>query len=114
MMVTMPLGATRTKALSACAPAPSAASTFGAMLKESTRPPPTTEAFRRSRREAPVSSIVMMSGLHWLAGGLLDGRADARVGGAAADVGHRRIDIGVGGLRLGGQQSRRRHDLSGL
>src|SRR5258708_40351763 len=95
MMVTMPLGATRTQAVSAWGPAVSAASALAAMLKESTRPPPTTEAFRRSRREAPPfvrigSSRVMALGLHWLAGGLLDGRADAGVGGAAADVGDRK------------------------
>src|SRR5258708_27725228 len=89
------------------------------MLKESTRPPPTTEAFRMSRREAPPlarigSSRVMALGLHWLAGGLLDGRADARVGGAAADVGHGRVDVGVGGLWLGRQERRRGHDLARL
>ena len=33
-------------------------------------------------------------------GGVVDGGADAHVGGAAADVaGHRRVDVGVGRLR---------------
>ena len=45
----------------------------------------------------------------------VDGRADALVGAAAADVaGHRGVDVGVGGLRLRGEQRRGRHDLAGL
>src|SRR5262249_40890008 len=49
------------------------------------------------------------------AGGLLDGRADARVGGAAADVAaHRVVDVLVGGLRRAIQQRRGGHDLPGL
>ena len=46
---------------------------------------------------------------------LLDGRADALIGAAAADVaGHRRVDLGVGRMRLLGEERRRLHDLPDL
>src|SRR3989449_11978 len=46
---------------------------------------------------------------------LLDGRPDARVGAAAADVArHGPVDVGVGGVRLARQQRGGRHDLAGL
>ena len=41
-------------------------------------------------------------------------RADALVGAAAADVGHRRVDVGVARLRVLPEQRRRRHDLARL
>src|SRR5262245_22123025 len=45
----------------------------------------------------------------------LDGLADADVGAAAAYVaGHRRVYVGIVGVRVCSQQSRRRHDLSRL
>src|SRR5262249_36839275 len=40
--------------------------------------------------------------------------ADALVGAAAADVGHRLVDVGIGRLRLFREQRRRRHDLPRL
>src|SRR5437879_5235640 len=47
--------------------------------------------------------------------GMLDGRADAGVGPAAADVaGHRRVDVGVRGMRLVRQQRDGGHNLAGL
>src|SRR6185437_6983957 len=50
-----------------------------------------------------------------LAGGVVDGGADALIGPAAADVAaHRLVDVVVGRLRLGGQQRRGGHDLPGL
>src|SRR5260370_40678605 len=46
---------------------------------------------------------------------MLDGRADSRVGAAAADVaGHRGVDVRIGGLRLLRQERRGRHDLARL
>src|SRR2546421_5170374 len=47
-------------------------------------------------------------------GGAMDGGADPLIGAAAADVGHRRIDVGVRGMRLLGEQRRGRHDLARL
>jgi NAD(P)-dependent dehydrogenase (short-subunit alcohol dehydrogenase family) len=44
----------------------------------------------------------------------LDGRAHAVVGAAAADVGHRRVDVGVGRARLVLQQRRGGHDHAAL
>ena len=47
--------------------------------------------------------------------GVLDGLADADVGAAATDVaGHRSVDLGVGGLGIGGEQCSRGHDLPRL
>src|ERR1700722_8688765 len=57
-------------------------------------------------------------GLQYLGGsggGLLDGRADAHIGAAAADVsGHGGVDFTVCGIRGLGKQRRRRHDLPRL
>src|SRR5215211_411090 len=51
----------------------------------------------------------------WLtAGRLMHGLADALICPAAADVGHRLVDVGIGRLRLLLQQRRGRHDLPGL
>src|SRR5712692_6527356 len=47
-------------------------------------------------------------------GGHVDGRANALVGPAPADVRHRVVDVLVGRLRIALQQRRRGHDLSGL
>jgi len=50
-----------------------------------------------------------------VAGGAFDRVADADVGAAAANVPrHRRVDIGIIGMRRRGQERRRRHDLAGL
>src|SRR5262245_53729307 len=49
-----------------------------------------------------------------LACGRMDRGADALVGAAAADVGHRRVDVGIGRLRLLLQQRDGGHDLAGL
>src|SRR5262249_24856796 len=47
--------------------------------------------------------------------GLFDRLADARIGAAATDISrHRVIDIGVGGVWVGRQQRRSRHDLARL
>jgi len=45
----------------------------------------------------------------------MDGRPDAAVGRAAADVpAHRLVDVAVGRRRVARQERRRRHDLAGL
>ena len=44
----------------------------------------------------------------------VDRRADALVGAAAADVGHRLVDVAVGRIRILREQRRRRHDLARL
>src|SRR6516164_3817149 len=47
--------------------------------------------------------------------GALDRLADAHIGAAAADVScHRRVDVGIVGMRRVREQRRRRHDLTGL
>src|SRR5215471_11939209 len=49
------------------------------------------------------------------AGGAVNGGADALIGAAAADVaGHGRIDVGIAGLRILGEQRSGGHDLSRL
>ena len=47
-------------------------------------------------------------------GGGVDCLADALIGAAATDVGHRRVDVRIGGLRVGLQQRGGGHDLAGL
>ena len=49
-----------------------------------------------------------------IAGRQVHGRADALIGAAAADIGHRLVDVLVGRARRLPQQRRRRHDLAGL
>src|SRR5512146_1773997 len=76
----------------------------------SSPPVATTLVFRNWRRER--SCTVLMSGS---LRGAVDGRADARVGAAAADVaGHRLVDVGVARVRLGLEQRHRAHDLARL
>src|SRR6185436_6173275 len=64
-------------------------------------------ATMKARRESFMSGPL-------LASGHVDGRADALIRAAAADVGHGVVDVLVGRLGLALQQGRRRHDLSGL
>ena len=53
-------------------------------------------------------------GARWRAGGHVHGRADALVRAAAADVGHRLVDVRVGRIRVLREQRRGGHDLPGL
>src|SRR3954469_21504112 len=77
------------------------------MWKPTARPPPTAaEIFRNSRR------VVMGASSGFLRRDRVDRVADARVAAAAADVGHRLVDVGVGGLRLLPEQRHSREDLS--
>jgi hypothetical protein len=49
--------------------------------------------------------FMIIGSLRQRLGGFVDGRADAHVGGAAAQVaGHGGVDVGIGGLLLGAEQ----------
>src|SRR3989442_5203500 len=75
-------------------------------LKPSARPPPAAAAERRMNLRRFMSNLP--------SSGQVDRRADALIGAAAADVGHRLVDVLVGRLRVLLQQRRGRHDLSRL
>ena len=78
------------------------------------RPPPAAApATRNSRRDQVMSGPLCADGRG--SGGLPDGGADAGVGAAAADVArHGVVDVAVGGMRVGGEERRRGHDLARL
>src|SRR2546426_12373845 len=104
------LGFTNTQALIS---APAAAAACAAALerpkgrlKPSARPPPAAAAERRMNLRRFMSNL--------LSSGEVDRGADALIGAAAADVGHRLVDVLVGRLRVLLQQRSRRHDLSRL
>src|SRR6185295_1542131 len=121
-------GLIATQMLTSLAPFSAATSVMPGTLKPSTRPPPAiaTEPTTNLRRESfgvlsivfvmASSSRLAISGarLPAVAGREMHGFADALVGPAAADVGHRRVDIGVGRLRLLLQQRDGGHDLARL
>src|SRR3989441_3249913 len=78
--------------------------------KPMTRPAPATVAvWRDSRRETSVRELISRS-----LRGAMDGCPDALVRAAATDVGHRRVDIGVRGMRILREQRRGSHDLPRL
>src|SRR5204862_5166346 len=105
------LGFTNTQALISV-PAAAAACAAAALerpkgrLKPSARPPPAAAAERRMNLRRFMSNL--------LSSGQVDRRADALIGAAAADVGHRLVDVLVGRLRVLLQQRRGSHDLSRL
>src|SRR5262252_11091835 len=79
------------------------------------RPPPiAADCLRNSLREtffmAAPSRLRRLRGLRRG----VDRRANAGVGPAAADVGHRRVDVRVARARVLREQRHRRHDLAGL
>src|SRR5512143_3644947 len=78
----------------------------------SARPPlAAIETLRNSRRESAIvmaaSSCVLERGRDGAVGERMDRLAYPGVGAAAAEVGHGRIDVGVGRLRIAIQQRRR-------
>src|SRR6266404_4795269 len=75
-------------------------------LKPSARPPPAAAAERRMNLRRFMSDL--------LSSGHVNRGADTLIGAAAADVGHRLVDVLVGRLRVLLQQRGRRHDLSRL
>src|SRR5690242_11835871 len=91
-------------------------------LNPSARPPPAaaepTTNLRRETLVAMLFFMVVSSGLlcfgSKVRGGGMNGRPYALIGAAAADVGHRRVDIGVGRLGVLPQERRRGHDLPRL
>src|SRR6266566_3885837 len=64
---------------------------------------------RKSRRVISGAALMSRS-----LRGAMDGGADALIGAAATDVGHRGVDIGVGGMRILREQRRGSHDLPRL
>src|SRR3954471_4012632 len=117
-------GLIATQTLTSLAAAPFCALANGT-FSPSARPPPATAAeptmnFRRERC-LPLPNVIflMARSLRLAAGGRatgchVDRFADALIGAAAADVGHRRVNVLVGRPRVLLQERRRRHDLAGL
>src|SRR6267142_2631479 len=111
------LGLTTTHALISVPAAPCAAASPMPKGMPSARPPPAAaEPTMNLRRERLVASVFMVvsSGFLNHVGGHVHRRADALIRSAAADVGHRRVDVRVARLRCFLQERRRSHDLSGL
>src|SRR5216110_2511642 len=69
----------------------------------------TPAASRNSRRVTSGAALTSRS-----LRGAMDGGADPLVGAAATDVGHRRVDVGVRGMRILREQRRGGHDLPRL
>src|SRR3989440_12087485 len=70
---------------------------------------PATPAVSRNSRRV-ICGALMSRSLR----GAMDGGADALVRATATDVGHRRVDVGVGGMRSFREQRRGGHDLPRL
>ena len=96
---------------------------LGGRWKPSTKAPPAAAVVARKSRR--LTSLRDLRGLELRCHGRSSPHAcssaalwiaclDALVGAAAADVGHQRVDVAVGRLRLLLQQRHRRHDLPGL
>src|SRR5256714_922859 len=75
-----------------------------------TSPAPSAAVVSRKSRRETLEGALMSGSLR----GPVDGRPDALIRAAAADVRHRGIDVGVGGVRLLGEQGGRGHDLARL
>src|SRR6185436_4574620 len=104
------------------APALSCADAASGSCRPSARPPPAAAELTMNRRREGflgLRIVVFMFGSSGFvagehAGGAMHGGAYALVGAAAADVGHRRVDVGIGGLLVLGEQRCCRHELPGL
>src|SRR5215472_141693 len=95
------------------------AASAGSSEKPTVRPAPAaavpmTKARRSSLGEWNFGICVMTAPPLRVLGRRMDGGADALVGSAAADIGHRRVDIGIGRFRLLLEQRSRRHDHAAL
>src|SRR5262245_34562081 len=75
--------------------------------------PPAVEVTRNWRREGLFKERFFMSAL-LVAGGEMHGRADPLIRPAAADIGHRLVDLRVGRFRILLEQRRGGHDLARL
>src|SRR6266704_4230892 len=120
-MMTASSGRITTQALISTALSAFCASAPG-RLNPTERPPPiAADCFRNFRRAGSNlrANLVFMAAplclrrLQGLRRGV-DRRADARIGPAAADVGHRRVDVLVAGGTIPSEQGDRRHDLPRL
>src|ERR1700746_3427791 len=81
--------------------------------KASTRPP--ARPLCRTTRRERTALFADMTAYLCLARGALDGFTDADIGAAPAYVArHRRVDVGIVGMRIFREQGRRRHDLPRL
>src|SRR6266545_512781 len=115
-------GLTTTQALislpALVAVAASAVPMKGRLNPSASPPPAAAEPTMNLRRERFVARVVFFmvvsSGLLDHVGRHVHASADALVGAAAADVGHRRVDIGVARLGILLEQRSGRHDLPGL
>src|SRR5467141_660611 len=113
-------GLTTTQALTSlpAAVAASADAMNGSLKPRASPPPAAAEPTMNLRRERFVARVVFFmvvsSGLLDHVGSHVHAGADALVGAAAADVGHRRVDIGVARLRVFPEQRGGRHDLPRL
>src|SRR2546429_6660837 len=75
-----------------------------------TSPAPAAAVVSRNSRRETLEGALMSGSLR----GPMDRRPDALIRAAATNVRHRRIDVGVGGVRLLREQCRRGHDLTRL
>src|SRR5260221_7587372 len=126
IIVTAPARSIRTKALGAKTPASAAAESPGSpgRLMLNSRPPEAAVPTRRNvRRESPASAAgkrskamsVSPPDADGRSGGLLDGRADAHIGAAAADIArHGVVDLRVARMGIAGQERSGGHDLARL
>src|SRR3954471_8326520 len=79
-------------------------------LKPSARPPATAEELTMNWRREILRDSIMARSSGFRFGGGMDGFAYLLEGAAAADVGHRGVDVRIGGIGLRVQQRRARHD----
>src|SRR6266566_9787810 len=75
-----------------------------------TSPAPAAAVVSRNSRRETLDGALMSGSLR----GPVNGRPNALIGAAAANVRHRLIDVSIGGVRLLGEQRGRGHDLSRL
>src|SRR5215471_5713174 len=122
---TWPSRPMRTNALGAKSRASSASASHGPSGRRrlSMRPPPAAApACRKPRRERPIAddarlgfARVMSAPFPVRLRGQLDRVANPHIRATATDIaGHRIVDVGIAGMRIAGEQRRRRHDLAGL
>src|SRR6516164_6355961 len=112
----------RMKALGTKASAPAALASPTGILKLSIRPLPAAVACKKARRETPFvgSAVRHVTGSRNMSPSLplcrlLDRFANADIGPAAADIAeHGVVDVGVGRIRIAGDERRGRHDLARL
>src|SRR5262245_5294628 len=133
MIVTRPSRSMRMNPLGAKPSAAAASSNLvsGGRLKAKSSPPPKAALARKKLRRERLSKGTTpatrpLKGCNDMSTslgcrrcgksrGLLDRLADADIGAAATDIArHRRVDVGVGWLGIGGEQRSRGHDLPRL